>query len=183
MLVEFFKALVEPARLRLAGLLVEAPLTVSEAQQRTGLPVRTVQNHLRALAHAGLAVVEGTGAAARYRIDENELRRLASTLLVSPRVQAMGDAGDERAKVLASFFRNGKLQHIPTGDRRRLIVLEEFAKLFEPGRVYTEPEVNEVIKQVYDRDYTTIRRWLVDLVFLNRHEGRYWVGEGRRAES
>jgi ArsR family transcriptional regulator, arsenate/arsenite/antimonite-responsive transcriptional repressor len=180
-LIEFFKALVEPARLRIAGLIGAEPLTMIEVGQRSGLGARAARSHLGVLETCGLAVVEGEGASARYRLNEERMRHLAATLLDSPRIRAMAGATDERSRVLASFFRDGRLTKLPTGDKRRDIIIEEIAKKFESGRTYTEREVNEILKPIAE-DYTTIRRWLVDLVFLNRHEGVYWVGEGKRSE-
>ncbi|MGI8550758.1 MAG: DUF2087 domain-containing protein, partial [Dehalococcoidia bacterium] len=50
-------------------------------------------------------------------------------------------------------------------------------------RTYTEREVNEILKEVFAHDYVTLRRMLVDYHFLNRSQGIYWVGEGRRDAS
>ena len=43
---------------------------------------------------------------------------------------------------------------------------------FEPGRSYTEQEVNFKILDHYD-DYCTVRRELVDFGLLIREKGRY----------
>lgn len=179
-LLDFFKALADPARLRIAGLIAAEPLTAVEAGVRGGAGTAAALKHLTRLEAAGLAQVEGEGAGARYRLNEGQLRRLAAELLDSPRVRALAGATDERSRILASFFREGRLLRLPTGDRRRLVVLEEIARQFHTGRTYTEREVNEILKRLYP-DYTTIRRWLVDYVLLNRHQGVYWVGEGLRA--
>lgn len=45
---------------------------------------------------------------------------------------------------------------------------------FEPGRVYTEPEVNEVLLGVHE-DFAYLRRELVNYRYLERAEGRYRV--------
>ena len=45
---------------------------------------------------------------------------------------------------------------------------------FEPGRVYTEPEVNEVLLGVHP-DFAYLRRELVNYHYLERAEGRYRV--------
>jgi DNA-binding transcriptional ArsR family regulator len=178
-LLEFFKALAEPARLRVAGLIAAEPLTAGEVAARAGVPTATARKHLAHLEAAGLAAVEGRGAAARYRLAERRLREMAARLLDSPRARALAGATDDRSRVLAAFFRDGRLLALPVGERRRLIVLEEIASRFASGRTYTEREVNEILKGFHP-DYTTLRRWLVDHVFLNRHRGVYWVGEGRR---
>lgn len=181
LVLDFFKALVEPGRLRIAGLIAGEALTAAEVGARTGLGTVTAQKHLMYLEAAGFATAEGVGASARYRWDEARLRKASAAVLGSPRMRELAGATDERSRVLASFFRGGRLLRMPTGEKRRLIVLEEFARRFEADRTYTEREVNDIIKAVYD-DYTTIRRWLVDYVFLNRERGVYWVGEGRRSD-
>jgi hypothetical protein len=45
---------------------------------------------------------------------------------------------------------------------------------FEPGRVYSEPEVNEVLLGVHE-DFAYLRRELVNYQYLERSEGRYRV--------
>ncbi|WP_434060193.1 DUF2087 domain-containing protein [Peribacillus simplex] len=47
---------------------------------------------------------------------------------------------------------------------------------FQKGKYYTEKEVNEVLKDIFD-DFVMIRRYLIDYKLLNRNkEGtRYWV--------
>jgi hypothetical protein len=50
------------------------------------------------------------------------------------------------------------------------------ARLFEPGRRYTEKEVNELISQHYD-DFATLRRYLVDHDLVRRERSIYWLAE------
>jgi DNA-binding transcriptional ArsR family regulator len=178
-LLTFFKALAEPARLAVAGAIAARPLTAAEVGEHTGLGTRAALKHLKRLEEAQLAAIEGHGASARYHLRDERLREMSTAILDSPRARALGGATDERSRVLASFFREGRLTRLPVGEKRQLIILEAIAPRFESGRVYTEREVNEILKAVHD-DYTTIRRMLVDHLFLNRHEGVYWVGEGRR---
>ena len=45
---------------------------------------------------------------------------------------------------------------------------------FEPGRTYTEPEVNEVLLDVH-ADFAYLRRELVNYRYLERAEGIYRV--------
>jgi hypothetical protein len=52
--------------------------------------------------------------------------------------------------------------------------LLEVLTRFEPGRVYTEPEVNEVLLGVHE-DFAYLRRELVNYHYLERAEGRYRV--------
>ncbi len=170
---EFLRALASPERLRVAGTLAGAAetLSVAEVAARAGLPPRVARAALAALAGAGLAAVEEPE---RYRLDGAHLRALAARLLASPVSQARAAATDERARVLASFFRDGRLLKLPTGDRRRAIVLEEIATAFTPDRAYPEREVNDILRRYHD-DYATLRRYLVDLRYLTRASGIYHV--------
>jgi len=176
-LLGFFKALAHPARLRIAGELAHGPRSLVELAGASGEPRAAVPRHLALLVEAGVVLDLGRGS---YALDAEGLRRRASRALDSPRSRALAGAKDERSKVLASFFRDGRLTGGPSGDQRRLIVLEEIVARFERGRTYTEREVNDIIKPIFE-DYTTIRRALVDYHFMNRSEGIYWLGEGRVA--
>jgi hypothetical protein len=84
-------------------------------------------------------------------------------------------ATDQRAdQVLANFFTaDGRLHTIPSKRSKRLVVLDHLAQRFEPGRVYTEAEVNEALSEAHP-DYAALRRYLVDDLFLSREDGRYW---------
>jgi hypothetical protein len=175
----FFKALSNTERLRVAGAIAAGPRTVGDIAAALALPYRSTRGHLEALVDAGFATVDGQGADARYAWNEKRVRALAKAHLDSPRVREMAGARDERSRVLAAFIRDGRLIGWPAGEARKQILLEHIADRFESGRVYSEREVNAILKPLAD-DYTTIRRALVDRAFLNRQDNVYWVGEGRR---
>jgi len=48
--------------------------------------------------------------------------------------------------------------------------------LFEPGRVYAEPEANQVLLGMHE-DFAYLRRELVNYHYLERADGRYWVAK------
>jgi hypothetical protein len=74
---------------------------------------------------------------------------------------------DENASVLGRFVRGGRLTSIPVARGKRLVVLDHLAGLFEPGRRYTETEVNHTLG-AWHPDYAALRRYLVDEGFLRR---------------
>ena len=80
----------------------------------------------------------------------------------------------EVAKVLRSFFSGDLLVSMPRPGRKRRIVLEHVAQLFEPGRRYGEVDVNLTLRQVWPRDVAALRRYLVDERLLDRADGTYW---------
>jgi hypothetical protein len=83
---------------------------------------------------------------------------------------------DEREKVVNKYFKNGKLLEFPTKQKRKIIVLTEMWKKFDPTKKYTEKEVNEIIKEIYF-DYVTIRRYFIEYGFMERTIDckEYWV--------
>lgn len=83
---------------------------------------------------------------------------------------------DER--VLANFLTaDGRLHTIPTKRAKLLVVLDRLAQEFEPGRSYSEQEVNETLQR-FHADFAALRRYLVDDEFLTRDGGYYWRSGG-----
>ncbi len=66
---------------------------------------------------------------------------------------------------------------MPAKRSRRLPLLDHVAQRFEPGRHYTEHEVNALLRPAFD-DVAALRRYLVDEGFLDRSEGQYWRSGG-----
>ena len=63
----------------------------------------------------------------------------------------------------------GRVTQFPARRKKQLAVLQYLAGKFEPGRVYTEREVNEVLLGWHTfGDPATLRRELYDFHFLNR---------------
>lgn len=60
-----------------------------------------------------------------------------------------------------------KLRIFPLKEGKRKALLPRFAALFEPNKEYTEAEVKEMIKLIYEDD-AVIRRYLVDYGYLCR---------------
>jgi ArsR family transcriptional regulator len=73
-----FKALADPARIRIVNLLLssETPVCVCEMTPATGLAQPTVSHHLRKLMEAGLLQREERGTWAYYSVDEEAMDRL-----------------------------------------------------------------------------------------------------------
>ncbi|WP_223291212.1 DUF2087 domain-containing protein [Streptomyces avicenniae] len=74
----------------------------------------------------------------------------------------------ETSRDVSALFASGRLIAIPRRTARREQLLRHLADtLFEPGRTYTEREVNDVIRTVHD-DTAALRRYLVDDGLLTR---------------
>lgn len=78
---------------------------------------------------------------------------------------------------IEKFFIENVLICFPKKIKLRRMVLEKIVENFERNRQYTEKEVNEILKSVYD-DYILIRRSLIESGLLRRtDDGRqYWRG-------
>jgi hypothetical protein len=92
---------------------------------------------------------------------------------------------DNRAGLLAdppaqlrAFIRDGRITVMPAKRTSRLLLLDQVAQAFEPGRRYPEPVVDEILKALFD-DHCALRRYLVDEDFLSRTaDGIYWRAGG-----
>jgi hypothetical protein len=79
---------------------------------------------------------------------------------------------------LRAFVRDSRITAMPAKRPRRLLLLDQVAQAFEPGRRYPEPVVDEILRAVFD-DHCTLRRYLVDESFLSRtSDGIYWRAGG-----
>ncbi|WP_300603823.1 DUF2087 domain-containing protein [Trebonia sp.] len=79
---------------------------------------------------------------------------------------------------LRPFVRDGRITAIPARRAPRLLLLDQVAQAFEPGRRYREAAVNEVLKALYD-DHAALRRYLVDEELMSRTpDGTYWRSGG-----
>ncbi|TYQ12810.1 UNVERIFIED_CONTAM: hypothetical protein Cloal_3845 [Acetivibrio alkalicellulosi] len=93
---------------------------------------------------------------------------------------------DESDKILKKYFKqgfDGPLETFNMKEKSKVVVLKHILKKFDSQRVYSEGEVNEILKKVYD-DYVTIRRYLIEYGFLERKTdcSQYWVKENARKD-
>ena len=82
-----------------------------------------------------------------------------------------GGEGEIRKNILQADLVEG-IVALPSQLKKRKVLLDLLIEDFEPGRSYTEQEVNFKILDHYD-DYCTVRRELVDFGLLIREKGRY----------
>jgi hypothetical protein len=177
---ELLALLAEPDRLRALAAVALGADTLADVAERAGLEPKVAARALSRLVAGGL--LEGE-AGKGYRVRTEALKVAARRRADAGPVGAGpgGDAGAEgqgggppgpaagspEAEVLRRFLHNGRLVAMPAAHSKRLVVLNHLAGLFEPGRRYPEPEVNELLGR-YHPDYALLRRYLVDDGFLDR---------------
>ena len=173
-LLTMFKALADESRLKIIGLLATRERSVDELATTLKLKPPTVSHHLATLRESSLVDMRASGTTHVYNFRPETLRRLNRRL--APEKLAIPDdaGGDEwERKVLADFTDQGRLKGVPASERKRLVVLRWFARKFEPGRRYSELEVNAIIAE-FINDFASIRRYLVDHGLMERRSSIYW---------
>ena len=78
------------------------------------------------------------------------------------------------AKVVDTFFADGKLKSIPAARSKRLHVLKHLVAQLDPRKVYTEVEINEFLLPIHS-DICTLRRELIINRLMVRSSGKYKV--------
>ena len=190
-ILAMLKALADESRLALLRLLNEGERTVGDLAREVELGEPTVSHHLARLREAGLVTLRMAGSQRFYRINDTGLaafKRLAGQIEQSPPpvetpaaddawIAALGwDAEDQQ--VLREHTASGVLTHLPGKQKKMAVILRWLASLFQPDQLYSEAEVNEMLKAKYAEDYVSLRRDMIDLGYLRRERGggKYWLG-------
>lgn len=87
---------------------------------------------------------------------------------------------EEEEKILKSMFSSLeplKLKVLTSKAKKKQVVIKKIASQFEPGKHYTEMEVNGILKPIYPDDFSTLRRNLIELGFMERKSdgSEYWL--------
>lgn len=135
----------------------------------------TRDRDFKQVVRARMARTRETYTAARASLKQQVPPRVATPR--GPLRRAAYDvARREQDRLVDRFFAAGRLAQIPARRKARAGVLLEVLTRFEPGTVYTEPQVNQILSSIHE-DFAYLRRELVNYHYLERIEGRYWVIE------
>jgi hypothetical protein len=165
--------LAEEERLRCYAAVVLGAGTPSEIETTSGLGSKAVARALRRLELGGLVAAEKGRFVARTEVFKDTVREYAP----AAEPEEPMDPDRQKAAVLRTFIRDGRLVQIPMVRSKRRIVMEHLAAAFEPGVRYPEAEVNAVLRAWHD-DFAALRRYLVDEGLLTREDGLYWRSGG-----
>lgn len=68
-----------------------------------------------------------------------------------------------------------KLKVFSKKEKKKIVILRKVASQFEAGKQYTEPEVNDILQDIW-HDYATMRRYLIEYGYLDRSKDCkvYW---------
>jgi hypothetical protein len=169
-LLEFFKAMANESRMRIVGLLAERERTGQDLAGLLDLKEPTVSHHLAILKDLGLVDVRAEGAARWHSLRAEAFTDFNRALF--DHKPAATPAGTWEFDLLNSLFGDdGLLSRIP-----RPVILAWLAAHFEPGRDYTEAEVNETLRRRH-WDAANIRRELLAEGLLVRRDAVFRRGE------
>jgi hypothetical protein len=133
----------------------------------------TRDRDFKQVVRARMAHTGETYTAARTALEQQNRSAVSSS--PAPTTQSAYDAARrDQERLVGRLFHDGRLAQIPAKRKTRAGALLEVLTRFEPGRVYTEPEVNQVLLGVHP-DFAYLRRELVNYHYLERAEGRYQV--------
>jgi biotin operon repressor len=172
-----FKALGDSSRLLIIDILREKPCYVEELAERLNLAESTVSFHLKKLEAGGLVkrVKE------QYYVTFHLNKKIFSLTLgdITSFKNHEKVEQDERIqkyakKVIRAFYRNGKIEKLPSQYKKRLLVLEQLLNDFSPVKTYAETEIDSIVSDKYD-DYCTIRRLFIDEKMMTREKGIYRI--------
>jgi len=171
----FLKAVSNPDRLRIVGLLAQQPRSRSQVCTQLGMPMQKVAGHLAFLETA--EVVDRRDDV--YALNADKLATLARDHLAQerPAYQPANHLPESSKKVLKNHLNpNGSIRQLPGQPGKLRVVLDYVLGHFEPGRDYSEREVNMILRRLHE-DVAGLRRDLVDRDMLKRESdgSRYWL--------
>ncbi|PUA82981.1 DUF2087 domain-containing protein [Nocardioides currus] len=106
--------------------------------------------------------------------DTGESYTVARAAIEAREASAYAAARTEQERLVRRLFTDGRLARVPAKRKVRAAALLEVLTRFEPGRDYSEKQVNEVLLGVHE-DFAYLRRELVNYRYLERADGTYRV--------
>lgn len=186
-LLRFFKALADETRLKMVALLASKSRSGEQLAELLSIKRPTVSHHLSKLADAGLVSSTSEGHKKFYTLRFDAVRATAQQLQAKdPGLRVPEDAETSKfypnrvpydeydRKVLKDFFNSdGSLRQLPMQRKKFLAVLKHIVKDVEPGRQYTEKQINALLKRRHP-DTASLRRGMIDFRLMEREAGVYW---------
>lgn len=150
--------------------------TDREIGRELGIAQSTVRNHRFKLrekekqAKLFLALMNSISIETKSSIEKSDTGNIEELHAAATMVDDRYNISDqERKKTIQTYMgENGVLKQFPSREKKKIIVLGEILRNFEAGTDYSEKEVNKILKRVYEADYPTIRRALIEYGFMER---------------
>ncbi|MFN8528416.1 MAG: metalloregulator ArsR/SmtB family transcription factor [Anaerolineae bacterium] len=190
-LLQGFKALGDENRLLMLSWLAEREHNVTELAERLDVSEPTVSHHLSKLREAGFVALRTSGNQRFYRANDPTLERFKQAVqsMEKPAPSAKKQSDNRWIDALPPEFSendrtylrrisfDGRLTSLPPQRQTAKldVIMRWLVTKFEPGVIYTEFEVNAILRTVHE-DFAGLRRDLIDTGYLRRERGgsKYW---------
>ncbi|MFG6149137.1 DUF2087 domain-containing protein [Halobacillus sp. B23F22_1] len=176
-MVNFYKSVGDPTRLRIVSLLKNGPLHGQAIAHKLGLRAPTITHHIKKLRETGMLYSRRDKNTIYYYLDEKRLEFMATAILRlggdEVKQKELDVTDSEQVKILRNFVnQNGTLRQMPSQLKKKLVVLSYYVQGLEKGKIYSEKEINEYIKEFYN-DFATVRREWIMQQFMYRENNQY----------
>jgi hypothetical protein len=177
-ILEFVKALSHADRLRVLGSLAQKAASAREISEALGMPLREVVQHLAMLAHGGIVHEQ----AETWSLDTKNVEKISRHQFADQPREAYTpspDMSEKPRKVLATYLNaDGSIKQLPSEPGKLQVILNYLLEAFTPGVIYTEKEVNLIIRR-FHIDTAGLRRDMIDRGMLQRKSdgSQYWRPE------
>ncbi len=173
-IMAFVKAMASAERLRVIGVLARGQATQTEISEQLHIPSRDVFDHVSFLVDAGV-VTENKGV---YDLNEKAIESFARGQFEDKRpvYETKQEEPEDIRKVLKTYLNaDGTIRQIPHEGKKLRIVLNYVLDAFAFDAIYTEKEVNTVIRR-FHVDTASLRRAFIDRGLLARESdgSKYW---------
>lgn len=171
---DLLKALGHPTRLLILNLMRIKPRHGEELATILNLKPATISHHLAKLSAVGLLASRKDQYYQTYSLVPAVLEKSLGEVvhLPQPGLTAEVEENAYRDKVLRTFMKRGRLTQFPAQTKKQLIILEKIVEEFDPGRDYSEQQVNQILVEFHE-DVATLRREMIGHRLMAREGGRY----------
>ncbi len=166
-MLEFIKALSNADCLRVIGVLAQKPALAQEIAETLGMHPDDMLRYLALLAQSGVIIEQGNLWAINTQHQSAGARAVYAP---AP------DLSEKSRKVLVAYLNaDGTIKQLPGKMSKLQIILDYLVEAFTPGAIYTEKEVNMIIRR-FHLDTAGLRRDLIDRGMLQRKSdgSQYW---------
>lgn len=87
--------------------------------------------------------------------------------MVDERYQITKDEEDTIISNMFSSLEPLRLKNLSPKEKKKIVILKKIAGQFKGDMIYSEKELNAILKDIYD-DFATVRRYLIEYGFMDR---------------
>lgn len=179
-----FKALADPARLRIVGLLAERRRCGRELAHELRLSAPTVSHHIKLLRGVGLITQHRERPYTFYELDDKAMAECAAIVgdrEVFRQVASSSGISEDKRKVLRAYFEGSQLVAIPADADARTEVFAEVLRRLPRRRDYQPAELVDFLGAMFPESAKLLDA-LIGAELIALDDGRYVLSErGREA--